>query len=317
MPERDYRELAEGRWGRGNFVCVGIDIDMKEIPPSVRVFINGELNVVATIIKFTEMIVDKNVDLAFAFKFNTAHFEALGVRGTEALKQSVAVTHRIAPRTPVIIDGKRGDVHDTNEKYAHALFEEMRADAITINPYFGEKALRPFLERKEKGIFVHCLSSDNGAEEFQCQPVSLRRNELDEIEKLLGRATHHNGVPLYEYVAYKVAHSWNKNGNCGLVVGATRSDELREIRKVIGDSMPILSPGIGTQGATAYEAFTAGKNSRGKGLIPSSSRSIIFASNGEDFAEAARRETKKMAEEIHRARLTDGCRLYEGQASPL
>jgi orotidine-5'-phosphate decarboxylase len=317
MEKRNFWDLIEERWRCGKFVCVGLDIDIEKIPIPAHVFVNGVLDIVATIVKFNETIVKATAGLAFAYKLNSAHFEVPGSRGVEAQKQTIAMIHHIVPEIPVIIDGKRGDVHDTNIKYAHALFEEMRADAITINPYFGEKALRPFLERKEKGIFVHCLSSDNGAEELQCQPVSLRRNELDEIEKLLGRATHHNGVPLYEYVAYKVAHSWNKNGNCGLVVGATRSDELREVRKIIGDSMPILSPGIGTQGATAYEAFTAGKNSRGKGLIPSSSRGIIYASSGEDFAEAARRETKKIAEEIHRARLKDSCRLYDGQASPL
>src|SRR3989344_2568871 len=140
--------------------------------------------------------------------------------------------------------------------------------------------------------------------------------QADEIEKLLGHATHYNGVPLYEYVAYKVAHSWNKNHNCGLVIGATRSDELREIRKVIGDNMPILSPGIGAQGGDTYQAFSAGKNKRGEGLILSSSRSIIFAST-DNVAEAAHRETKKIAEEIHRARLKHSCRLSEGQASPL
>lgn len=317
MEKRNFWNLIEERWGCGKFVCLGLDVDIEEIPTSAHVYTNGTLDVVATIVKFNTPIVHETVDLVCAIKINSAHYEVPGSRGVEAQEKTIAMIHHIAPEIPVIVDGKRGDVRDTNIKYAHALFDEMQADAITINPYFGEKALRPFLERKEKGIFVHCLSSDKGAEEFQYQPVSLRRNELDKIEKLLGHVTHHNGVPLYEYIAYKVAHSWNKNGNCGLVVGATRSDELREIRKVIGDSIPILSPGIGTQGGNTYEAFTAGKNSRGKGLIPSSSRSIIFASSGEDFAEAARLETKKISEEIHRARLKDGCRLYDGQASPL
>lgn len=316
MPKRNYHDLAEGRWGRGNFVCLGMDIDMKKIPPSVRVFANGELDVVATTNKFIEPIIDANVDLVFAFKYNTAHFEALGVRGAEALQQSVATTRRIAPRTPVIIDGKRGDVRDTSEKYAQALFDEVQADAITINPTLGEKSLRPLLERKEKGIFVHCLSSEDGADEFQYLTLSLRPSVHSAVEKFLGHNINFN-VLLYEYFAFRVAHAWNKNNNCGLVIGANRVTELRELRKAVGNDMHILSPGIGAQGGSTYKAFTAGKNSEGKGLIPSSSRSIIYTSHDEDFVAASRRETKKMAEEIHRARLTDGCRLYEGQASSL
>ena len=266
--------------------------------------------------RFNKVIVEATAGLVSTYKLNSADYEASGPEGYAAMKGTIEMIHQVEPEAAVIIDAKRGDTHDTNIDYACALFDEMQADAITINPYFGEKALRPFLERKEKGIFVHCLSSDEGAEEFQYQPVSLRRNELDEIEKLLGHATHYNGVPLYEYVAYKVAHSCNKNHNCGLVIGATRSDELREIRKVIGDNMPILSPGIGAQGGDTYQAFSAGKNKRGEGLILSSSRSIIFAST-DNVAEAAHRETKKIAEEIHRARLKHSCRLSEGQASPL
>lgn len=315
MKKRDFRNLIEGRWSCGKFVCIGLDSELSKIPECVRSDTTGHRTY--SIFIFNKRIVDATSNLVCAYKLQCAFYEAYGDEGLIALKLTIGYIHEVAPEVPVILDAKRADIGSTNAGYVRAAFDFLQADAITINPYFGEKSLRPFLERKEKGIFVHCLSSDDGAEEFQYQPVSLRRNELDEIEKLLGHATHHNGVPLYEYVAYKVAHSWNKNDNCGLVVGATRSDELCEIRKVIGDSIPILSPGIGTQGGNAYEAFTAGKNSKGRGLIPSSSSSIIFASDGEDFAEAAHRETKKIAEEIHRARLKDGCRLYDGQASSL
>lgn len=301
MPKRNFHKLIEERWSCGKFVCLGLDIDIEEIPASAHVYTNGTLDVVATIVKFNTPIVHETVDLTCAIKLNSAHYEVPGSRGVEAQEETIAMIHRVAPEIPIIIDGKRGDVRDTNAKYAYALFEKMQADAITINPYFGEKSLRPFFERKEKGIFVHCLSSDDGAEEFQYQPVVVKNTERDAVEKFLDHEIHH-GVLFYEYVAFRVSHSWNKNDNCGLVIGAPRSDELCGIRKAVGDRVPILSPGIGTQGASAYTTFVAGRNSEGRGLIPSSSRGIIFASNDEGFAKAARRETKKIADEIHRAR---------------
>jgi len=192
----------------------------------------------------------------------------------------------------------------------------MHADAITGNPHFGSRYLLPFLEKEEKGIFIHCLTSGE-ARKFQHLNTTVGKTECAAVEKFLGREIEH-GVPFYEYVAFKVSHSWNKNNNCGLVVEATQIDELRAIRSAVGDRISILSPDIGAQGGDTCEAFNVGKNSDGEGLILNPSCNVIcFAVPGEDLATTARRETQKLVEEIHRARLTDGCRLYDGQASLL
>ena len=316
MAKRDFRDLIENRWGDNKFVCVGLDSNVKEIPHSFHCIVNGVLDVVTTTIRFNRVIIEATAGLALAFKLNSADYEASGPEGYTAMKGTIKMIHQVEPGAAVIIDGKRGDTHDTNIDYACSLFDEMRADAVTVNPYFSGKALLPFLERKEKGVFVVCLSSqEDEAEEFQYLPIVVKSTERSAVEKFLNREVSHD-VLLYEYVAFRTTHVWNKNRNCGIVVGATHTDELGGMRNAVDDDMLILSPGIGAQGGDTYQAFSAGKNKHGEGLILSSSRSIIFAST-DNVAEAAHRETKKIAEEIHRARLKHGCHFYDGQASSL
>ena len=316
MKKRNFRDLIDGRWGEGKFVCVGLDSNVEKIPCSFHKFANYKLDVVRTVAWFNRTIVEATKDLASAYKINISDHEVSGAEGITAMECTVAEIHMNAPTIPVIIDAKRGDTRTKNELYARALFDGMRADAVTVNPYFGGKALLPFLERKEKGVFVLCLSSqEEEAEEFQYLPIAVKSTERSAVEKFLGREVDRD-VFLYEYVAFRTAHAWNKNGNCGIVIGATHTDELGEMRNAVGDDMLILSPDIGAQGGDTYRAFDAGMNKRGEGLILGSSRNIISASTN-NVAELVYRETKKIAEEIHRARLKHGCRLYDGQASSL
>ena len=172
-----------------------------------------------------------------------------------------------------------------------AAFDELGADAITVHPYLGKEALAPFLARKDKGIIVLVRTSNPGAGEFQ----DLRIDNEDYPQRG-GRS-----MPLYQYVAQRVSEEWNENGNCAIVVGATYPKELSEVRAIVGD-LPILLPGIGAQGGEVEATVTAGKDSRGWGMIINSSRGIIFASRGEDFAQAARKATENLREEVNKYR---------------
>lgn len=283
MSERNFRELIEAQWERRNFVCVGLDSEFGKIPESARRSGNEcEVSVPNTIVAFNRAIVEATKDLVCAYKPNAAFYEAHGAEGIAALHRTIADIHAIAPDVPVILDAKRGDIGNTNAGYAEMAFDYLQADAITVHPYLGAEALQPFLERKDKGIFVLCRTSNPGADEFQDLVV--------------------HGRLLYQFVAYRVAKHWNQHKNCGLVVGATYPDELREVRDTVGD-MPILIPGIGAQGGDVEKTVAAGKDSRGQGMIINASRSIIFASQGPDFAEAARRETSKLHDLINQYRM--------------
>ena len=274
--------MLEAQWAKGNFVCVGLDSEFGKIPESVRIGGNKcNVHEGNTIVAFNRAIVEATKDLVCAYKPNAAFYEAYGAEGISALHRTITDIHTIAPDVPVILDAKRADIGNTNAGYVDAAFSFLRADAITVHPYLGAEALQPFLARAEKGVIVLCRTSNPGAGEFQ--DLSM------------------NGEPLYRFVARRVANEWNKSGNCALVVGATYPDELREVRGLVGD-IPILIPGIGAQGGDVEKTVTAGKDSRGWGMIINSSRGIIFASKGADFAEAARRETKKLRNLINQYR---------------
>ncbi len=276
MIERNFRKLLEDQWKLGKFVSVGLDPEVGKIPESIH----GK-DAAERFLTFNRAIIDTTNDIALAYKPNSAFYEALGERGIWALHETIRYINTAAPHMPVILDAKRGDIASTNAAYATSAFDFFGFDAITVQPYLGGEALQPFFDRREKGIIVLCRTSNSGAPEFQ----DLLADER----------------PLYEYVASHAANEWNKNGNCGVVVGATYPEELKKIRKIVGD-MTILIPGIGRQGGDLEKAVRAGMNSRGEGIIIHSSSSIIFASNGPDFAEAACRETKKLNDFINQYR---------------
>jgi orotidine-5'-phosphate decarboxylase len=281
MSKRHFNELLEQRWAEGKFLCVGLDSEHSKIPYHIRgrPDINGN-RYSDKIVKFNEAIVEATKDIVLAYKLNSAFYEMYGDAGLNALQETVGFIHAAAPDVPVILDAKRADIGNTNGGYVQFAFDFVSADAITVHPYLGSEALQPFLERQDKGIIVLCRTSNPGADEFQDCPVSISSLSLHER-------------PLYQVVAMHVAQKWNKNGNCAVVVGATYPRELERVRELVGD-MPILIPGIGAQGGDLQATVKAGKNSRGQGMIINSSRGIIFASNGKDFADAARQETEKL-----------------------
>ena len=263
-------------WKQGNFVCVGLDSDYDQLPATVK----SVGSIEEALFTFNRDIVDATADLVCAYKPNAAFYEAQGDAGSRALIRTVRHIKETYPHIPVILDAKRADIGSTNLGYVQAAFDIIGVDAITVHPYLGKEALAPFLARKEKGIIVLVKTSNPGAGEFQDLPVG------DSQE------------PLYQVVARQVANVWNTNGNCAAVVGATYPAELKRVRSIVGD-MPILIPGIGAQGGEVEATVTAGKDSRGWGMIINSSRGIIFVSKDNDFAQAARKATERLRAEVN------------------
>ncbi len=288
MQTHSWQELLGEQFAAGKFVCVGLDPDMEKIPQVAQAG-----NVRSTFLRFNMQIIEATAGVAGAFKLNVAFYEAHGQDGISALSETIRYIRSIAPETPVILDAKRADIGNTNRGYAQAAFDDFRADAVTVNPLFGGEALSPFLDRAGKGIIVLCRTSNPGAKEFQGRIVHISDEEAERWG--LERKT---TLPLYQLVAWRVSREWYKNGNCALVVGATCPEELAEVRKIVGDGFPILIPGIGKQGGDLAAAVRAGKDGRSQGMVINSSSAIIFASKGQDFAEAAGREARKLHEAI-------------------
>lgn len=255
-----------------SLLCVGLDPEPSRLPTALREHPDA-------IFEFCRAIVDATADLVCCFKPQIAHFAAQRAEGE--LERLIAHIHDAHAGVPVILDAKRGDIGSTAQHYAAEAFDRYGADAITANPYLGRDAVQPFLDRLDKGVILLCRTSNPGARDLQ---------DLD-----IG------GRPLYQHVAQLVARDWNVNGNCALVVGATYPAELAAVRSLVGD-MPILVPGVGAQGGDVAAVVRNGKNTHGAGLIVSSSRAILYAGSGADFADAARAEARKLRDEINRAR---------------
>lgn len=283
----NFMELLSAQWAQGNFVCVGLDSDLAKIPQAARrVVRDDELAVAETIAGFNMAIVKATRMYVCAYKPNLAFYLAHGAEGVTALRATIAYIHSVAPDVPVILDGKFGDIGNTSEQYARFAFEQMGADAATVNPYLGQEALKPFLERADKGIFVLCRTSNPGGDELQ-----------DNVD-VSGDLVPDGYMPPYKYVAHRVSRYWNQNNNCALVVGATCPGELREVHGLVWD-MPILIPGIGAQGGDLESTVVAGMDNNGQGMVINVSRSVIFASSGDDFADAAQREAAKLRDSIN------------------
>ncbi len=274
---RVFSELINARWDEKKSVCVGLDSERAKIPKAAVRDTDEE-----TLVHFNSALADATCDLVCAYKPNWAFYAGLGLPGFSALIKTVTYINQRAPGVPVIGDMKVADIGNTNNGYVRAAFEVFGFDAITVHPYLGGEALQPFLSRPDKGFFVLSRTSNPGAGEFQDI-----RDEGD-------------CIPLFMRVA-KAVVGWNKLGNCGIVVGATYPEELRDVRQEVGD-LPILIPGIGAQGGEVEPAVKYGMSKRKKDAIYNSARAIIFASSGPDFAEAARRETLKLHEMINQYR---------------
>lgn len=246
-----------------SLLCIGLDPD-PELMPKVDV------------LQFNRAIVDATSDLVCAYKPNLAFYEALGIEGLKALEKTIACIPRAIP---IIGDAKRGDVGSTARAYARALFETFGFDAATVNPYLGHDSLEPFMEYREKGVFILCRTSNVGSADFQALSLS------------------ETATPLFEIVAQR-AREWNTYGNVGLVVGATYPEELRRVRQLCPE-MPLLIPGIGAQGGDLASAVRYGVDAKGEKAIISSSRQIIYASKGKDFGMAAREAALKLRDQIN------------------
>jgi orotidine-5'-phosphate decarboxylase len=270
---RNFMEMLRKKWDEGKFVCVGLDSELSKIPK----FLSATKGANSSIIAFNKAIIEATADLVCAYKPNSAFYEALGSGGLAILREVIRHVKSYAPDVPIILDAKRADIGNTNNGYIDAL-NYLGADAITVHPYLGQEALKPFLDMKDKGVIVLCRTSNSGAGEFQ---------------DLLTAA----GLRVYQRVAENVATKWNGNGNCALVVGATYPEELEQVRSIV-DDLPILIPGIGAQGGEVEKTVKAGRDSRGRGMIINSSRGIIFASRGEDFDKVARQKTIEMNQQI-------------------
>jgi orotidine-5'-phosphate decarboxylase len=271
-------KTLQQRWRESNsLVCVGLDPEPAKFPAK---FANDPDAVFA----FCRAIVDATAEHVCCFKPQIAHFAALGAE--DALQRLIAHIHAAHPGVPVILDAKRGDIGSTAQNYAIEAFDRYAADAVTVNPYLGRDSLQPFLDRAGKGVVILCRTSNAGAGDLQDLVVA------DDSGK---------GRPLYQRVAEKVARDWNANGNCMLVVGATWPEQLREVRAIIGD-MPLLIPGIGAQGGDVEATVRNAATADGTGMVISSSRAILYASGGGDFADAARNAAKALRDEINRSR---------------
>lgn len=274
---QNFMDMAEKLWKENRFVCIGLDSDWEKIPVEYK-----SLGEEEGTFQFNRAIIDSTKDLVSSYKANLAFYE-ISREQELALEMTVEYIKKTAPEIPVIADAKRGDIGNTNLGYVKEVFERYGFDAITVHGYMGKESLQPFLERKDKVIFVLCKTSNPGSGEFQ---------NLNIEHPVLGK------IPLYKAVAYNVANEWNINGNCALVVGATYPIELKEIREIKGcNHIPLLIPGIGVQGGELEETVKAEKSGR---MFIHSARGIIFAKreNDETVGDAAKRETLKLHEQI-------------------
>ncbi|MEO8392049.1 MAG: orotidine-5'-phosphate decarboxylase [Chloroflexota bacterium] len=235
-----------------SLLCVGLDSALDKLPEPFRAEVHPQF-------AFNRWIIEQTHAYVSAYKPNIAFYEARGDQGLHDLKLTLDYLHAQHPDIFTICDAKRGDNSTTNAGYVEAIFDWLGFDAVTLQPYMGSQVLQPFLSRRDKGCIILCRTSNPGDEELQ----DLRMND---------------GRPIWQIVAENVSRTWNTNENCMLVVGATRPDELRQVRAIVSE-MTLLVPGIGAQGGSVEESVTAGLNTQRKGMIINASRSVIFAAD--------------------------------------
>lgn len=254
-----------------SLLCVGLDPDVAKFPDELR----GKPD---AIFAFCKAIIDATAGFACAFKPQIAYFAAIGAEDQlQAICDYLKTRH---PDIPLVLDAKRGDIGATAEQYAREAYERYRADAVTVNPYMGFDSVEPYLQWQERGVIVLCRTSNPGGSDLQFLQVE--------------------GKPLYQHVARLVAEKWNRNGQCGLVVGATFPQEIAQVRAIVGD-MPLLVPGIGAQGGDIEATVAAGQTADGSGMMINSSRAILYAkrADGEGFADAAARVARETRDAIN------------------
>jgi orotidine-5'-phosphate decarboxylase len=261
-----------------SFLCVGLDVDLTKIPEHL-------LEHEDPIFEFNKAIIDATHDLTVSYKPNIAFYEAYGIKGWQSLQKTIEYINEKYPEIFTIADAKRGDIGNTSSMYAKAFFEDLNFDSITVAPYMGKDSVEPFLAFENKHTIMLALTSNEGAFDFQTLNVG--------------------GKEFYKQVL-ETSKTWKNNQNLMYVVGATKAEYFTEIRKIVPDSF-LLVPGVGAQGGSLSEVCKYGKNAN-IGLLINSSRAIIYASKGIDFAEKARTEALKMQlemEEIMNANFKD------------
>ncbi len=261
-------ELIKEIQTKKTFLCVGLDPDIEKIPQHL----NDEDD---TIFEFCRQIIDATAEHCIAFKPNTAFFEAYGLTGLTSLEKTIKYIKANFPNHFLIADAKRGDIGNTSRMYAKAFFNRLHADAITVAPYMGKDSVAPFLEFENKWAIVLALTSNEGSANFQMLQT--------------------NGNELYKEVL-KTTASWGTENNLMFVVGATKAQLFEEVRKIVPNHF-LLVPGVGAQGGSIADVCKYGLT-KDVGLIINLSRSIIYASNGDDFAVAAANEAKKISAEL-------------------
>ena len=251
-----------------SFLCIGLDVDKNKIPQHL-------LNEEDPIFSFNKAIIDATHHLCVAYKPNTAFYEAYGIKGWKSLEKTINYLNETHPEIFTIADAKRGDIGNTSSMYAKAFFEDLAFDSVTVAPYMGKDSVEPFLAFENKHTIMLALTSNEGAFDFQTKKV--------------------DGKELYKQVL-ETSKTWKNSENLMYVVGATKAEYFADIRKFVPESF-LLVPGVGAQGGNLQDVCKYGMN-KNVGLLINSSRGIIYASNQEDFAQAAAREAKELQQEM-------------------
>ncbi|WP_066458600.1 orotidine-5'-phosphate decarboxylase [Castellaniella caeni] len=255
-----------------SLLMVGLDPDVGRFPAELA----GRADAV---FEFCRRIVDATAPYACGFKPQIAYFAALGAE--DQLLDLCRYIRAQHPALPIVLDAKRGDIGSTAQQYAREAFERYGADAVTVNPYMGRDSVQPYLDYGDKGVIILCRTSNVGGADLQDMRLA-------------------NGTPLYLHVADQVARVWNTNGQCALVVGATYPEEIAQVRRRVAD-MPLLIPGIGAQGGDIVATVQAGRTAANTGMMINSSRAILYASQGDNWAEAAAKTARATRSAIRHA----------------
>lgn len=279
------QQLIEQIKIKKSFLCVGLDVDLNKIPKHL-------LDLEDPIFEFNKAIIDATHDLTVSYKPNTAFFEAYGIKGWMSLQKTINYINENYPDIFTIADAKRGDIGNTSSMYAKAFFEDLNFDSVTVAPYMGKDSVEPFLAFEDKHTIMLALTSNEGAFDFQTLKVDGSRGEAEPS----------GAKELYKRVL-ETSKTWKNSENLMYVVGATKAEYFTEIRKIVPDSF-LLVPGVGAQGGSLSEVCKYGMNAN-VGLLINSSRGIIYASNGTDFAEKAREEALKMQQQMSAILNTD------------
>ncbi len=261
-------QLVEQIRKKNSFLCIGLDVDLTKIPSHL-------LSSEDPIFEFNKAIIEATHDLCVSYKPNTAFYEAYGIKGWQSLQKTINFINQNYPEIFTIADAKRGDIGNTSSMYAKAFLEDLNFDSVTVAPYMGKDSVEPFLAFENKHTILLALTSNEGAFDFQTQKIE--------------------GIEVYKQVL-ETSKTWKNSKNLMYVVGATNAEYFTEIRKIVPDSF-LLVPGVGAQGGSLSEVCKYGINPN-VGLLINSSRGIIYATNGTDFAEKAREEALKMQQEM-------------------